>query len=93
MNLISQEISATKDMKKQIKTTPLFVPGGQSTQLIVGATADSDYKILNLSENLYKKFSLKRVYYSAFVPVAQGPKLPSIKHPPLLREHRLYQAD
>lgn len=93
MNLISREISENKDMRKQIKTAPLFVPAGQSTQLIVGATSDSDYKILNLSENLYNKFSLKRVYYSAFVPVAQGPKLPTIKHPPLLREHRLYQAD
>lgn len=93
MNLISKEICESKDIRKQIKSTPLFVPGGQSTQLIVGATVDSDYKILNLSQNLYNKFALKRVYYSAFVPVAQGPKLPSIKHPPLLREHRLYQAD
>lgn len=93
MNLISREISITKDLGKRIKSTPLFVPGGQSTQLIVGATNDSDFKILNLSENLYNKFSLKRVYYSAFVPVAQGPKLPTIQHPPLLREHRLYQAD
>lgn len=93
MGLIKNEITTITDLKKSIKTTPLFVPGGQSTQLIVGATGDSDFKILNLSEGLYNKFSLKRVYYSAYVPVAQGPKLPVIKHPPLLREHRLYQAD
>ncbi|WP_163192891.1 putative DNA modification/repair radical SAM protein [Clostridium thermarum] len=93
MDLINKEILSNRDMKKQIKSVPHFVPGGQSTQLIVGATGDSDLKILSLSEGLYSKFSLKRVYYSAYVPVAQGPKLPVIKHPPLLREHRLYQAD
>lgn len=93
MDFINKEIVTTKDLKKQIKSTPIFVPGGQSTQLIVGATGDSDLKILNLSEGLYNKFSLKRVYYSAYVPVAHGPKLPELKHPPLLREHRLYQAD
>jgi putative DNA modification/repair radical SAM protein len=93
MDLINREIITNKDIKRQIKAAPHFVPGGQSTQLIVGATGDSDLKILNLSEGLYNKFSLKRVYYSAYVPVAQGPKLPIVKHPPLLREHRLYQAD
>ncbi|MBD7914912.1 putative DNA modification/repair radical SAM protein [Clostridium sp. Sa3CUN1] len=94
MNTIKNNILETKDLKKKIKSTPLFVPGGQSTQLIVGATPESDFKILNLSENLYNKFNLKRVYYSAYVPVVKNEKaLPDIIHPPLVREHRLYQAD
>ena len=94
MNTIKNNILETKDLKKKIKSTPLFVPGGQSTQLIVGATPESDFKILNLSENLYNKFNLKRVYYSAYVPVVKNEKaLPDITHPPLVREHRLYQAD
>jgi putative DNA modification/repair radical SAM protein len=94
MGIIKNSILENIDLKKNIKSTPLFVPGGQSTQLIVGATPESDYKILNLSENLYNKFNLKRVYYSAYVPVVKNEKaLPDITHPPLVREHRLYQAD
>lgn len=94
MGIIKNSILENKDLKKNIKSTPLFIPGGQSTQLIVGATPESDYKILNLSENLYNKFNLKRVYYSAYVPVVKNEKaLPDITHPPLVREHRLYQAD
>ncbi|MDV4149450.1 putative DNA modification/repair radical SAM protein [Clostridium sp. AL.422] len=94
MGIIKNSIIEHKDLKRNIKSTPLFVPGGQSTQLIVGATPESDYKILNLSENLYNKFDLKRVYYSAYVPVVKNEKaLPDIIHPPLVREHRLYQAD
>ena len=94
MGVIKNSIIENKDLKKNIPSTPLFVPGGQSTQLIVGATPESDYKILHLSENLYKKFQLKRVYYSAYVPVVKNEKaLPDIIHPPLVREHRLYQAD
>ncbi len=73
---------------------PKFVPGGQSTQLIVGATPDSDLKILTLTEALYKKYELKRVYYSAYTPVMEHSLLPALdSKPPLLREHRLYQAD
>lgn len=94
MGIIKNSIIENKDLKRNIRSTPLFVPGGQSTQLIVGATPESDYKILNLSENLYNKFHLKRVYYSAYVPVVKNEKaLPDIIHPPLVREHRLYQAD
>ena len=94
MSIIKNSILENTDLKKNIKSTPLFVSGGQSTQLIVGATPESDYKILNLSENLYNKFNLKRVYYSAYVPVVKNEKaLPDITHPPLVREHRLYQAD
>ena len=94
MSTIKNNIIHYSDMKKTIKSTPLFVPGGQSTQLIVGATPESDFKIINLSQNLYDKFNLKRVYYSAYVPVIQNNKfLPQISHPPMIREHRLYQAD
>ena len=94
MGTIKNNIINYKEMKKNIKTTPSFVPGGQSTQLIVGATPESDFKIINLSQNLYDKFDLKRVYYSAYVPVIKNNKyLPEISHPPMVREHRLYQAD
>ena len=76
------------------KHTPAIAPAGQSTQLIVGATADSDRHILHLSESLYGKYRLKRVFYSAYVPVVENSLLPSLDtKPPLLREHRLYQAD
>lgn len=93
MNFISSKIAEKNDERKVFKNAPLFVPGGQSTQLIVGATKDNDINILKLSENLYKKYHLKRVYYSAYVPISTNPLLPDLKTPPLLREHRLYQAD
>lgn len=94
MKLIRNNIIEHKDIQRTIKSTPSFVPGGQSTQLIIGATPESDYKILSLSENLYNTYKLKRVYYSAYVPVIKDNKfLPDITHPPLVREHRLYQAD
>ena len=72
-----------------------FVPAGQSTQMIIGATPETDYQILNVAEALYRRFDLKRVFYSAFVPVNRDLALPDLsgKGPPLLREHRLYQAD
>lgn len=70
-----------------------FAPAGQSTQMIIGATSDSDYQIMNLSSRMYDKFSLKRVFYSAYVPVNKDKLLPVIKNPPLVRENRLYQAD
>lgn len=73
---------------------PKFAPAGQSTQLIVGATQDSDLKILRLTQGLYDHYQLKRVFYSAYVPVVENALLPSKDiQPPLLREHRLYQAD
>lgn len=73
---------------------PKFAPAGQSTQMIVGATPDTDFQILNLTEGLYKKYKLKRVFFSAYMPVAENALLPAINtKPPLLREHRLYQAD
>ncbi len=73
---------------------PRFVPAGQSTQMIIGATPETDYQILNLTESLYKKYTLKRVFFSAYMPVVDNPLLPApATKPPLLREHRLYQAD
>ncbi|MDR2363513.1 MAG: putative DNA modification/repair radical SAM protein [Spirochaetaceae bacterium] len=81
-------------------SAPVFAPAGQSTQIIVGASPEDDRQIISLSGALYRKFSLRRVYYSAFVPVGapvrggvSDPRLPDIPGPPLVREHRLYQAD
>ncbi|WP_058304241.1 putative DNA modification/repair radical SAM protein [Gorillibacterium timonense] len=83
----------SKDIVKYRHATK-FVPAGQSTQMIVGATPDTDYRILNLSEGLYRKYKLKRVFYSAYTPVLEHSLLPALESkPPLLREHRLYQAD
>lgn len=93
MGFVNSKIVETKDNRKFFKSPSSFVPAGQSTQLIVGATPDHDLKILRLSEGLYKGYGLKRVYYSAYVPVSTNPNLPAISRPPLLREHRLYQAD
>lgn len=71
-----------------------FVPAGQSTQMIVGATKESDYHIINVAEALYKNYDLKRVFYSAYIPINEDSALPALDtKPPLLREHRLYQAD
>lgn len=70
-----------------------FVPAGQSTQLIIGATPDSDYQIMSLSSHMYDKYDLKRVFYSAYIPINKDNLLPAIKNPPLVRENRLYQAD
>jgi putative DNA modification/repair radical SAM protein len=90
---ISKKIRESKDARKKLKTAPRFAPAGQSTQLIVGATSDTDRTIINLSESLYNKLALKRVYYSAYIPVSRDERLPAISAPPLMREHRLYQAD
>lgn len=94
MSLINNEITRTIEDKSHFSSTPRFVPGGQSTQMIIGATPDSDKTILNLSQNLYEKFNMKRVFFSAYIPVISSPMLPAVSTmPPLLREHRLYQAD
>lgn len=93
MNDIKQGMLQSIEERKLFRNSPKFVPAGQTTQLIVGATRDSDYRILKLSEGLYKGYQLKRVYYSAFVPVSTNPLLPQLSSPPLLRENRLYQAD
>lgn len=91
-----QQMSAENQYEIQTyRHVPKFVPAGQSTQMIIGATPESDYQILHVAESLYKKFDLKRVFYSAFIRVNEDKNLPSVKEqrPPLLREHRLYQAD
>lgn len=93
MKFIRDKLEERKEEKKLFKRTPLFVPAGQTTQLIVGASGESDRQILCLTEGLYKAVGLKRVYYSAYVPIMQGKHLPVIARPPLLRENRLYQAD
>ena len=94
MGLISVKIKESKDERKTFKKGLPFVPAGQSTQLIVGATPDDDLHILRLSEGLYGRFALKRVYYSAYIPVnTLSPLLPAIATPPTIRENRLYQAD
>jgi len=84
---------AMSEIKNERENNRKFVPAGQSTQMIIGASDDSDYQIINLTEGLYNKFDLKRVYYSAYVPVNVDRNLPVIKTPPLKRENRLYQAD
>lgn len=93
MKQVAVNIIANKEEKRILRRTEDFVPAGQSTQLIIGATPASDQQILSLSQNLYKNFQLKRVYYSAYIPVSTHALLPKLSHPPLLREHRIYQAD
>ena len=84
----------SKEELVKYRHAPRFAPAGQSTQLIVGATPDTDFHILRLTQGLYDRYRLKRVFYSAYVPVVEHALLPSKDtKPPLLREHRLYQAD
>ena len=91
MQHISTNIEASH-MEKS-KFAEKFAPAGQTTQLIIGATPESDLQIMHLTENLYKKMHLKRVYYSAYVSINNDKNLPALSSPPLLRENRLYQAD
>ena len=94
MGLIRKNMIENMEDKKIFKSTPSFIPAGQTTQMIIGASGESDYAILARSENLYKNFDLKRVYYSAYVPVNKSGILVSTEQAvPMIREHRLYQAD
>ncbi|PPK82008.1 putative DNA modification/repair radical SAM protein [Lacrimispora xylanisolvens] len=94
MKQIQNGIVTNRFELMEYKKTPAFVPAGQSTQMIVGATPENDYQMMMVAEALYKNYDLKRVFYSAFVPVNQDSSLPALPGgPPLLREHRLYQAD
>ena len=94
MRQIQTGIAENKNELALYRNAPRFVPAGQSTQVIIGATPESDYQILSVAESLYQKFALKRVFYSAFVHVNEDKALPAAAGgPPLLREHRLYQAD
>ena len=93
MGLIRKNQIQNIEEKKLFKSTPSFIPAGQTTQMIIGAGGESDFAILNRSENLYKNFGLKRVYYSAYVPVNKSGILANTNAVPMLREHRIYQAD
>ena len=93
MGLIRKNQIQNTEEKKLFKSTPSFIPAGQTTQMIIGAGGESDFAILNRSENLYKNFGLKRVYYSAYVPVNKSGILANTGAVPMLREHRIYQAD
>ncbi len=91
---VQQGILQNKEELTVYRHAPKFVPAGQSTQVMVGATPESDYQIISVAEALYKKFALRRVFYSAYVAVNEDNLLPAVDtKPPLLREHRLYQAD
>ena len=91
---VQKGILQNKEELTIYRHTPKFVPAGQSTQVIVGATPESDYEIISVAEAMYKKFSLRRVFYSAYIAVNKDELLPAVDtKPPLLREHRLYQAD
>lgn len=94
MRLIQNGIMENQNELMVYHKTPKFVPAGQSTQMIIGATPENDYQIMKVAEGLYQNFQLKRVFYSAFVNVNHNSNLPTLPGgPPLLREHRLYQAD
>lgn len=94
MKFIKQAIIENREDKKIIKTTPRFVPAGQSTQMVIGATPETDLEILFLAQGFYKHMNMRRVYYSGYVPVSNDNRLPAIGTPvPMIRENRLYQAD
>ena len=94
MRQIQTGITENKHDLTVYKQTPKFVPAGQSTQMIIGATPENDFQVMKVAEGLYQNFDLKRVFYSAFINVNQNSLLPTLPGgPPLLREHRLYQAD
>lgn len=93
MNNIKLAIDENKEDRRKYKSAPLIAPAGQTTQMIIGAANESDETIITKASLLYKGFSMKRVYYSAFVPVVKSKYTSGIKAAPLLREHRIYQAD
>ena len=93
MSYLKEKIIENKTERKKSKKAPLFSPGGQSTQLVIGASPEKDLQILTLADDLYKQKSLKRVYYSGYIPISDDNRLPAIIQPPLIRENRLYQAD
>ncbi|MBF8456191.1 putative DNA modification/repair radical SAM protein [Kaistella sp. G5-32] len=94
MTYVKNELILYKDERKIFKKVPKFAPAGQSTQMIVGATDETDFKIIKVADHFYKNFNLKRVYYSGYVPMLEDARLPSIhSQVPMVRENRLYQAD
>ncbi|MFV8371479.1 putative DNA modification/repair radical SAM protein [Flavobacterium sp. LB2P74] len=94
MGFVKNEILVYKEEKKKFKSTPKFAPAGQSTQLIIGATQETDFQIIKVADHFYNDFNLKRVYYSGYVPISNDTRLPPLgSQVPLIRENRLYQAD
>lgn len=94
LGFIQNSIANFKDEKKIIKSTPKFVPAGQSTQMVIGATPETDMEIMYSASHYYKSFDLKRVYYSGYIPISYDDRMPILgSQPPLLRENRLYQTD
>ena len=94
MKLIQQGVLENKEDRRKYRHAPRFVPAGQSTQMIVGATKETDRDILQMSSALYHQPTMRRVYYSGYISVnTYDPRLPNLKQPPLVRENRLYQAD
>ena len=94
MNKVSTEITKYQSERKIIRSTPRYAPAGQSTQMIIGATGESDWDIIRSATYYYKKFNMRRVYYSGYVPVLSDARLPSLgSQVPMLRENRLYQTD
>ena len=94
MGQIAVQSAQSKRELAVYKNAPAFAPAGQSTQMIIGATPETDRHIMDLTEGLYNKYALKRIFYSAYLPVVEDSRLPALNfQPPLLREHRLYQAD
>ncbi len=94
MQVLKQAIIQHKEEKKIFRHTPKFAPAGQSTQMVIGATPETDLEILLMANGFYKKMDMRRVYYSGYVPVSSDNRLPAIGTPvPMIRENRLYQAD
>ena len=93
MGELKGSIEDTADARKRYKRAPKFAPAGQSTQMIVGADAATDRDIVGRAANLYDRFALRRVYYSAFSPIPDASAVLPLQRPPLMREHRLYQSD
>ena len=94
LNFVQNQIVQFKEEKKLIKSVPQFVPAGQSTQMVIGATPETDKDIMQTAAAFYKNFSLRRVYYSGYIPISNDNRLPVIgTQPPLIRENRLYQTD
>ncbi|TDQ09306.1 putative DNA modification/repair radical SAM protein [Pedobacter metabolipauper] len=94
LSFVQNQIIQFKEEKKLIKSVPKFVPAGQSTQMVIGATPETDKDIMQTADAFYRNFSLKRVYYSGYIPISNDNRLPVLgSQPPLIRENRLYQTD
>ena len=94
LGFVQNQIVQFKEERKLIKSVPKFVPAGQSTQMVIGATPETDKDIMHTADAFYRNFSLKRVYYSGYIPISNDNRLPMLgSQPPLVRENRLYQTD